>query len=97
MAVKLICASHSPLMEFAAPQDRVQEQKVREAFSKLAAEVAAYDPTLIITFGPDHFNGFFYDLMPSFCVGIRAQAAGDWDYGKDNARINVPEDRKSVV
>jgi len=92
MAVKLICASHSPLMEFAAPQDRAQEQKVREAFSKLAAEVAAYDPTLIITFGPDHFNGFFYDLMPSFCVGIRAQAAGDWDYGKDNARINVPEE-----
>ena len=60
MAVKLICASHSPLMEFAAPQDRAQEQKVRETFSKLAAEVAAYDPTLIITFGPDHFNGFFY-------------------------------------
>lgn len=92
MAVKLICASHSPLMEFAAPQDRTQEQKVRETFSKLAAEVAAYDPTLIIAFGPDHFNGFFYDLMPSFCVGIRATAAGDWDYGKDNARINVPEE-----
>ncbi|MGA8884973.1 MAG: 3-carboxyethylcatechol 2,3-dioxygenase [Acinetobacter sp.] len=92
MPVKLICASHSPLMEFAAPQEQRKEQAVRETFAKLSKEVEAYDPTLIITFGPDHFNGFFYDLMPSFCVGIRAQAAGDWDYGKDNARINVPEE-----
>ena len=92
MAVKLICASHSPLMEFASPQEQRKEQIVRETFAQLAAEVKGYDPTLIITFGPDHFNGFFYDLMPSFCVGIRATAAGDWDYGKDNDKINVPED-----
>ncbi len=93
MAVKLICASHSPLMEFATPQEQYKEQAVRDAFAKLAIEVKAYDPTLIISFGPDHFNGFFYDLMPSFCVGIRATAAGDWDYGKDNDQINVPEDK----
>ncbi|MGE8684318.1 MAG: 3-carboxyethylcatechol 2,3-dioxygenase [Acinetobacter sp.] len=92
MAVKLICASHSPLMEFASPQEKYKEEKVRETFAKLAKEVADYNPTLIITFGPDHFNGFFYDLMPSFCVGIRAKAAGDWDYGKDNDHINVPEE-----
>jgi 2,3-dihydroxyphenylpropionate 1,2-dioxygenase len=92
MAVKLICASHSPLMEFASPQEQRQEQVVRDTFAKLAAEVKAYDPTLIITFGPDHFNGFFYDLMPSFCVGIRATAAGDWDYGKEHPELNVPEE-----
>ena len=91
MAVKLICASHSPLMEFASPQEQRKEQVVRDTFAKLAAEVKAYDPTLIITFGPDHFNGFFYDLMPSFCVGIRATAAGDWDYGKEHPELNVPE------
>lgn len=91
MTVKLICASHSPLMEFASPAEKRQEEVVRATFENLAAEVQAYNPTLIITFGPDHFNGFFYDLMPSFCVGIRATAAGDWDYGKDNAKIDVPE------
>ena len=31
--------------------------------------------------------------MPSFCVGIRAKAAGDWDYGKDNDHIDVSEDK----
>ncbi len=91
MPVKLICASHSPLMEFASPQDSSQEKKVRDTFTKMAKQVQDYDPTLIITFGPDHFNGFFYDLMPSFCVGVRAKAAGDWDYGPGD--INVPEDR----
>ncbi|WP_447506054.1 3-carboxyethylcatechol 2,3-dioxygenase [Acinetobacter pittii] len=89
MSVKLICASHSPLMEFASPAQQSQEQQVRATFQKMAAEVKAYNPTLIIAFGPDHFNGFFYDLMPSFCVGIRATAAGDWDYGP--GEINVPE------
>jgi len=89
MTVKLICASHSPLMEFASPAEQQQEQTVRKTFENLAAEVKAYNPTLIIAFGPDHFNGFFYDLMPSFCVGIRATAAGDWNYGP--GELNVPE------
>lgn len=89
MAVKLICASHSPLMEFAKPQNQAQEQQVRETFATMAQQVKDYDPTLIIAFGPDHFNGFFYDLMPSFCAGIRATAAGDWDYGP--GRLDVPE------
>jgi 2,3-dihydroxyphenylpropionate 1,2-dioxygenase len=79
-------------MEFASPQRAEQEINVRAAFEKMAAEVKAFDPTLIITFGPDHFNGFFYDLMPSFCVGIRATAAGDWNYGAENNKINVPEE-----
>ena len=92
MPVKLICASHSPLMEFASPQRAEQETNVRAAFEKMAAEVKAFDPTLIITLGPDHYNGFFYDLMPSFCVGIRATAAGDWNYGAENNKINVPEE-----
>lgn len=89
MAVKLICASHSPLMEFASPIEKRQEEVVRATFKQLEQEVKAYNPTLIISFGPDHFNGFFYDLMPSFCVGLRATAAGDWDYGPGH--INVPE------
>ncbi|GAA5017838.1 3-carboxyethylcatechol 2,3-dioxygenase [Acinetobacter puyangensis] len=95
MAVKLICASHSPLMEFASPQDQTQEKNVRDTFKQLAEKVKEYDPTLIIAYGPDHFNGFFYDLMPSFCVGIRATAAGDWNYGP--GEINVPEDTAKLL
>jgi 2,3-dihydroxyphenylpropionate 1,2-dioxygenase len=91
MAVQLICTSHSPLIEFASPREQRQEWVVRNTFSQLADKVKAFDPTLIIAFGPDHFNGFFYDLMPSFCVGVRATAAGDWNYGPEV--IQVPEAR----
>jgi 2,3-dihydroxyphenylpropionate 1,2-dioxygenase len=90
MPVKLICVSHTPLLDFASPPPEI-EASARAAFTNLAEQVKAYDPTLIISFGPDHFNGFFYDLMPSFCVGLRATAAGDWNYGP--AALNVPEDK----
>ena len=88
MPIKLICVSHTPLLDFASPPPAI-EASARATFQKLADQVKAYDPTLIISFGPDHFNGFFYDLMPAFCVGVRAQAAGDWNYGP--APLNVPE------
>ena len=90
MPVKLICVSHTPLLGFASPPPEI-EASARAAFAQLAQQVKAYDPTLIISFGPDHFNGFFYDLMPSFCVGVRATAAGDWNYGP--ASLNVPEEK----
>ena len=90
MPVKLICVSHTPLLGFASPPPEI-EASARAAFAQLAQQVKAYDPTLIISFGPDHFNGFFYDLMPSFCVGVRATAAGDWNYGP--APLNVPEEK----
>lgn len=90
MPIKLICVSHTPLLDFASPPPAI-EAAARQTFQKLAEQVKAYDPTLIVVFGPDHFNGFFYDLMPSFCVGVRATAAGDWNYGP--APLNVPEDK----
>ena len=90
MPIKLICVSHTPLLDFASPPPEI-EASARATFQKLADQVKAYDPTLIISFGPDHFNGFFYDLMPAFCVGVRAPAAGDWNYGP--APLDVPEDQ----
>lgn len=87
--IRLICASHSPMMEFVHPAEPDVESAVRAVFADLAAQVAAFDPQLIVMFAPDHFNGFFYDLMPPFCLGVRAQGAGDWDYS--SAPLPVPE------
>jgi len=86
--VKLICVSHTPLMEFHAPPSEV-DAEVRSVFKNLRAEVESYDPELIVLFAPDHFNGMFYDMMPSFCVGARATAVGDWDSGHGD--LLVPE------
>ncbi len=86
--LKLICVSHTPLMEFHAPPPEV-DAEVRAVFRDLRKEVEEYDPELIILFAPDHFNGMFYDMMPSFCVGARATAVGDWDSGHGD--LSVPE------
>lgn len=88
MSMKLICVSHSPMMDFIHPAPQVEAQ-ARGMFATLAQEVAAYDPELIVVFAPDHFNAFFYDLMPPFCIGLRAKCAGDWDIGE--GPLNVPE------
>lgn len=89
MSVKLMCVSHSPLMGHVSPREQRQEDVVNETFAKFAQIVKEYDPTLIVVIGPDHFNGFFYDLMPSFCIGVRATAVGDWGYG---GNLDVPEE-----
>jgi len=51
--------------------------------------IAAFDPGLVILFSPDHFNGFFYDVMPSFCIGMVAHAIGD--FGTLAGNLNVPQ------
>lgn len=40
--------------------------------------IEGFSPELIVQFSPDHFHGFSYALMPSFCVGAEARAYGDW-------------------
>ena len=40
-----------------------------------SAALHEFNPDLIVVFGPDHFNGFFYELMPMFCIGAAAQGS----------------------
>lgn len=91
MTIATLCCSHSPLMlGFYEPADRAAEQKVRGAFQDQARWIADYAPDLIVVFGPDHYNGFFYDMMPSFCIGARAEATTDWDIAP--GVLDVPSD-----
>lgn len=86
----LICCSHSPLMLGAmAPRDADAEKEVRASFRRAADWVRKFNPELIVVFGPDHYNGFFYDLMPPFTIGVRASGTIDW--GLEPGPLNVPE------
>jgi 2,3-dihydroxyphenylpropionate 1,2-dioxygenase len=89
MALAAVCASHTPLM-YRGPASPDTEARVRTAFADLASWVREYDPDYIIQFAPDHLNGFFYDLMPSFCVGAGAVSLGDW--GGGTGPLPVPEE-----
>ena len=82
------CASHTPLMPFTDPGGGVGEA-VRAALSRLGERITQFDPQVVFQFSPDHYNGFFYDLMPPFCLGVRASAIGD--YGTHKGELRVPE------
>ena len=77
MTIAALCASHSPLIDHMSPPVEVK-QEVTSCLTELSSWVDDYAPDLLIVLGPDHFNGFFYDVMPSFCVGAAAEAVGDW-------------------
>jgi 2,3-dihydroxyphenylpropionate 1,2-dioxygenase len=89
MSLALICASHTPLMAEGYAPDAVKAE-VSRAFAELATFARDFEPDYVIQFAPDHFNGFFYDLMPAFCVGAAAVSVGDW--GTAPGDLNVPED-----
>ncbi|MDY5839196.1 MAG: hypothetical protein SPJ78_00520 [Corynebacterium camporealensis] len=77
MSVELIAMSHSPLLGINDPAPEV-EGKLNEAFESLKKRAKEYDPDLVIVFTPDHFNGFFYNLMPPYCIGYAAESMGDY-------------------
>lgn len=78
MTVAALFASHTPLMDYHAPAPEVA-QEVADCLAATRAWVADYQPDLVIACGPDHYNGFFYRLMPSFCIGTAAESVGDWN------------------
>lgn len=78
MPSALVTMSHSPLMGFTEPAAATRE-RVDAAFGDARAFIAEFSPELVVLFGPDHYNGFFYDMMPPFCVGAAAESIGDYD------------------
>lgn len=62
----------------------------QQALSKARAFVQDYQPELVVLFAPDHFNGFLYNVLPQFCLGLEATAIGD--YSTPSGPLNVPEE-----
>jgi 2,3-dihydroxyphenylpropionate 1,2-dioxygenase len=87
MTQALVCMSHSPLLDHTDPPADVKDA-VAAAFDQVRRFAKEYQPDIIVNFGPDHYNGFFYDLMPPFCIGYEALGTGDYDSW--DGPINVP-------
>ena len=90
MTLALLAMSHSPLLEH-ADLDADVTAELDAAFAAGPPDfVHDYDPDIVVNLAPDHYNGFFYNLMPPFCVGYAATSIGD--YGSQAGRLDVPED-----
>ncbi|MFC6671507.1 3-carboxyethylcatechol 2,3-dioxygenase [Marinobacterium aestuariivivens] len=88
MSVLLQCLSHTPLVGEVDPERAVLSE-VDGTLAAARARIERFDPELVILFAPDHYNGFFYDIMPSFCIGTAARAIGD--FGTQAGDLDVPE------
>jgi 2,3-dihydroxyphenylpropionate 1,2-dioxygenase len=77
MPFRLECLSHTPLHGYYDPAPEIVAE-VERAQAAARARVEAFDPELVILFAPDHYNGFFYELMPPFSIGVEASAIGDF-------------------
>jgi 2,3-dihydroxyphenylpropionate 1,2-dioxygenase len=80
MPIAAVTMSHSPLLDFVDPPADVKAD-VDAAFAAARSFVREYDPEVVINFAPDHYNGFFYDIMPPACIGYAATAVGDFGTG----------------
>ena len=77
MTIALCTLSHSPLFGINDPEPETLAE-VNAAFEHVRSFVKDFDPEITIVFGPDHYNGVFYDMMPAFCIGSAARSVGDW-------------------
>ena len=89
MPLALCCMSHSPLLDL-CEHDPEMIAEVNAALDSARTFVASYDPDVVVLFTPDHYNGFFYNLMPPFCLGYEASGVGD--YGTASGPLDVPRD-----
>lgn len=78
MPMHLECLSHTPLHGYYDPAPEIVAE-VERVQAAARARVEAFDPELVVVFAPDHYNGFFYDVMPPFCIGVAASAIGDFN------------------
>ena len=81
--------SHSPLMGL-NPVAPAVEQTLKAAIASAREQVLAFAPELIVLVAPDHYNGFFNELMPPFCIGTQARSVGD--YLTPAGELNVDTD-----
>lgn len=89
MQSALVCASHSPLL-YCYDKPPVEWDAIKAGYAAARSFVKDFDPELVVIFGADHFNGFFLDLMPAFCIGLSAQAVND--IGGFSGKLDVPHD-----
>ena len=80
--------SHSPLLNLPGPSRDLLDD-IDMALAQAREFVETFNPELVVIFAPDHYNGFFYKLMPPFCIGTEAQGVGD--YGTHKGPLDVPE------
>jgi 2,3-dihydroxyphenylpropionate 1,2-dioxygenase len=89
MKCMMVAASHSPLLDFPA-RESASVLNIYAGIDAARGRITAFDPELVVFFGVDHYGGQHMASMPSFCVGVEAEAIDD--VGGTPGRLNVPRE-----
>ncbi|HFF8550176.1 TPA: 2,3-dihydroxyphenylpropionate/2,3-dihydroxicinnamic acid 1,2-dioxygenase [Kluyvera cryocrescens] len=89
MNAYLHCLSHTPLVGYVDPEQAVLDE-VNGVIAAAHDRIADFAPELVVLYAPDHYNGFFYDVMPPFCLGVGATSIGD--FSSAAGELPVPGD-----
>jgi 2,3-dihydroxyphenylpropionate 1,2-dioxygenase len=82
--IEAVALSHSPPM--AHDVEHVQGSEFRRGFAEVARAVRAYDPSLVVYFGPDHMRALA-GITPCFTVAESATGYGDWGTPEDEYAV----------
>ena len=88
------CLSHSPVVHL-RPLDGDRQSRFEGAIADARRAMREFAPEVVVVFGPDHYNGMFYNMMPSFCVGVEAVGIGD--YGTPKGPLAVDSSHAAVL
>lgn len=81
--------SHTPLLGHNPLAPEV-DADLQQALASMRHQVLGWQPERIVMIGPDHYNSFFNELMPPFCIGTQATSVGD--FRMPHGRLNVDGD-----
>jgi 2,3-dihydroxyphenylpropionate 1,2-dioxygenase len=87
--IGMVALSHSPSWDL-SPQ-RGPAKPYVDAVFRARDQVARLAPDVLVVFGPDHVRNFFFDLMPTFCIGI-GQVTGFGDFGSPKGPLPTMPD-----
>lgn len=87
-ALAFLGMSHTPLLGLNALPPEVQAD-LDSALAAARAQVLGWRPDRLVMIGPDHYHGFFNELMPPFCIGTEAEAVGDFRTPSGPLRVDA--------
>jgi hypothetical protein len=74
---------HTPMFPEQVERDGPQCETA-QLYRAVAQHLEAVQPDVLVVFDSDHLNTFFFNTLPTFCVGVAEQTEGPND---SNARI----------
>jgi len=79
---------HTPMAPAQVQQDPSGE--TAQLYRAVAEHLDAVQPDVLVVFDSDHLNTFFFDNLPTFCIGVAPRTAGPNDSNAQIPRYQVP-------